>query len=334
MIDKIVNSPNRELLLRLAGCSRLKCLDFRGTASLPNEELELVNHLKSDKILFERVVESAGAAAFIVETDDRVELFDVEGAMKESAKKAVAFVHKKFLDATSTHLTIGRAFSFTHVDENSPLCPCERFYGQPMLAKCTGVAISKNQIVTAGHCFPNPELIERYVAVYGIWHDSSFTLEVENAYELESIRYDAPNDVALVQTKTEIDDKYIAQISKSSVTEKQRIYSAGYPGPSRVTTTRFMGIPLKISKNGRVVTVNQLRANVFLDVFDGCSGGPVFDEETNQLIGIVLNNSATFHFREHPMCKSERGRSRFVSCYYEEEDGENVEILLLKDLNF
>lgn len=234
----------------------------------------------------------------VIGSDDRVEYFEASPAVKEMADAVVAMVMKKAPEGVQG-------------DPPIPLCPGERFYGQPALAFCTGFLVGEDLVATAGHCIKKDScsntkfvfgfaVTELGAVPAGLGPDS----ETYSCKEVLVSRYtlkSREDDMALVRLDRPVRDRKPLPLNTSGVMAAE--------GTPVITIGHFLGVPLKISLNGDVrvstslpETYRQVWFTTSLDTFPGNSGGPVINAVTGLVEGInVRSGGRTFpHFEVTP----------------------------------
>lgn len=265
-------------------------------------------------------IKSLNADKGIAGEDNRVEIHNA-GNFAAKSQKAAAIVHKRNLDLDNKLITNYK--NFTEISRNEPLWQHERFYGQPMVAHSTAIAVDSKQLLSVAHGI-QPDEIDDYMVVYGFWETGNSVYHFQDAYELESKKQFWIEDLALYKVKETIDSRWVETPFRS--TNFDKMYTAGYPGPVNLNSDTYRGIPLKVCTVGHFVknwSAHHILANI--DVYPGCSGSPVFNYD-HQLVGIIVSSVAT-HFIPHPNLQNQ-----WVSCYYDEKDFPGVKIAMLNSI--
>jgi V8-like Glu-specific endopeptidase len=197
--------------------------------------------------------------------------------------------------------------------EKKKLCPGERFHGQAVGAFCTGVLISNDLVLTAGHCIREISGDHSIPQVEGVAFVFGFYAEDEN--DRGKTEFDSANifygkeAVTGVLDNTEFEDWGVVRLDKavpphianpvsnwgtSLLEEGEGVYVVGYP----------TGLPLKYAPNSTVRESEMPRyftAN--LDTFGGNSGSGVFRSVTNELVGILVQGETDYVWDRHRGCR-------------------------------
>lgn len=174
--------------------------------------------------------------------------------------------------------------------ERFNLCDYERFIDQP-IAKfnmCTCFLVEEDVIATAGH-FLKLGKVQDIRIVFGFKMENPSTavtrIPGDNIYKgVETIgisydrRGDAP-DWGLVKLDRNVKGQEIVKLSMDEIYHGQPVYTIGHPA----------GLPLKFATGASVQdSRNKFFFTADLDIFMGNSGSPVFDMNTHEVIGIVV----------------------------------------------
>ena len=194
-------------------------------------------------------------------------------------------------------------FNDATVQEKYSACSEFNLSEQISPAFCSGVLISPNLILTAGHCMSQSASCDETSFVFGFEKESS--IASSNIFKCKRVIHNseaeqAVLDYALVEidrpapyTPVIMNSKLSTTISPDYVTHSA-IYSIGYPlGTSKKKSEGF--IRQEFSNKGEIIAE--------LDVFSGDSGSPVFDNETNQLIGILVAGETDFLIDSKRRCE-------------------------------
>lgn len=173
---------------------------------------------------------------------------------------------------------------------------------------CSGVLISPNIVLTAGHCVGINHPCEDTAFVFGYENDllqssenTIFDSQIYHCKKMLTQKDDQVNvlDFTLVQLDRNVPlfPAYMIFQMRQKFQPGTSIYTIGYP----------LGTPKKMAY-GTVRSANVVSGaiNADLDVFSGNSGGPVFDTQTNQLIGIISGGEDDFEFDEVKRCEKSR----------------------------
>lgn len=196
----------------------------------------------------------------------------------------------------------GRGFVYRRNDLRSyGFCPDQPLVDQPVLGFCSGVLISENVILTAGHCIENASDCSSTRFVFDFENKILQTpagpipqppslLPEENIFSCSKIHfqsYDFTDDVALVKLDRNVNGRTPVRYRRSGEPkENDKVYLISSP----------RGLPTKISEG--VVTFSlagEMRSSLSSNYASavGSSGGPVFNSETHLLEAIHRGTNLT-----------------------------------------
>lgn len=164
-----------------------------------------------------------------------------------------------------------------------------KWVDDPSLAKCSGVLLEKDLVLTAGHCFEGLGSCSDLNVVFGFESSPAVLKTIKSVGCKEVIRHkdeliDKGLDYALVRLASDVNIPVVT-IAKKEAGVGDDVYALGYP----------LGSPKKKSDGKiRKVLAEPGLYNSNLDVYQGNSGSPVFSSETNELIGIISAGESDF----------------------------------------
>ncbi len=245
--------------------------------------------------------------------DDRVSIKPGSQGYELSRSTAIAVLSSNFEPTTPGKIKL-------LVDKFEQwVCPEVRFTKQNSLSyACTGFLVEPDLIVTAGHCMVNTgesqHETELYCKAFSWLFDYNETTHAEdisadNLYKCKEVIYavkdeHAPfRDYALVRLNRTVKGRTPFKINANPVKSTDVFGMIGYP----------MGLPAKLSKNGRILTNNTNRHSFLtnLDAFEGNSGSGVFNTR-NEIVGILVGGTPSANTLTNGKCEilnrcSERG---------------------------
>jgi hypothetical protein len=231
------------------------------------------------------------AAKVLYGPDDRVDFFEEKDTNKiKNALGVVALVRD--FDLSQEQDKKFKMSTISFIDAQS-LCTSEKFKLQPISSFCSGFAISKNVIVTAGHCIESEDDLKTIRFVF----DFKYVAEgsVKTVFEKQLIlsgkriisRINSGNmDYSIIETNEIIpEDRRLKLNIVSKIKDKESVYVIGHPA----------GLPLKIA-GGAFVRNNtdSLFFSANLDTYGGNSGSPVFNSRTHLVEGILVRGETDF----------------------------------------
>lgn len=259
---------------------------WRSVAALVLAVFSLPNAIQADP------PQSPSPAKEIFGADDRLDVFEETDPFKIALSRSVcALLTKDFLadnkDGTYTILSMPNVI---RVEGRAPLplCPDERFAGQPAAAFCTGFMVGPELIATAGHCAVDSDLSQIRVVFGFDMLDATTpvaTVDADQVYTISeevSARFGWIHDHAILRT-----DRPISAPGASPLALRR---SGRIAHDTRIGTIgHAWGLPKKISFGQHTQVTRNTGIFDFLTNLDasaGNSGSPVFNQETGVVEGI------------------------------------------------
>ena len=231
--------------------------------------------------------------------DHRQEPQQVPIYWQDKSRSVAAQIHSHFLSLQGDVYQINTAHNW----ESSQYCQDEKFYGQPLAARCSGFLIAPTLILTAGHCLPS---CPHFLWVFDYRMDSSpLSIPKENVYSCNHSEIIPPSTESeegfgLVHLDRPVSShrKPLALRKKGRIKNHERVILVGYP----------LGLPLKID-SGENHRGNSLRHNSHpsyfmanLDSFAGNSGSPVLNARTGLVEGLAIGGEEDFLYNFEENC--------------------------------
>ncbi|OUR97254.1 hypothetical protein A9Q84_13085 [Halobacteriovorax marinus] len=185
------------------------------------------------------------------------------------------------------------------------ICEEERFSDQVPLSNCTGFLVAPDIVVTAGHCIKSQTGCKENTWVFG------YTLGTQIISKANSYSCKKVIERKLIDSGTKVQDYAVIQLdrpvlnrtplpirTRGHLKTKTPIVVIGHP----------MGLPMKIADHAKVsgfsfgellkpYTSYLKRKNYFItntDTYMGNSGSPVFNQNTGEVEGILIQGATDF----------------------------------------
>jgi V8-like Glu-specific endopeptidase len=171
-----------------------------------------------------------------------------------------------------------------------------KFLDQPAIANCTGFLVAPDLLVSAGHCLLTNEDAKNYYWLFDYtnklkYNKDGFYIEFDqnDLYEIKEIvggKYEGTGD--------NMEDYVMMRLKRKSDRLPYRVRSGGTPTADLPVYTigSPSGLPLKVITNSKIVDYSPDKwFKTDIDVFQGNSGGPVFDRN-GWIEGIVVRTAA------------------------------------------
>ncbi len=194
------------------------------------------------------------------------------------------------------------------------VCSDEAYAKQNILPICTGFLVSEDILVTAGHCVTEDTPCESYSWVFG-YEEGTTRFANEDIYGCKEVLAHE-----LVDSKYKLKDYAVIRLDrKVEGREPLKFRKKGKPnwGEDLLIIGHPYGLPQKIADGAKVKSGNFFGAlkpfqtffrkqDFFisnLDSFVGNSGSPVFNVESGEVEGILIEGADDFVDDEESGCK-------------------------------
>lgn len=174
------------------------------------------------------------------------------------------------------------------LQETLQMCVDERFSNKSALPGCTGFLIGPDLMATAGHCFQTSEDCMMKKVIFDV--DSKkqtkkgYSVLNSNVFSCQSIvaqSFDGESDFTIIKLDRVPKKRPALKLNlKNKIADNARVFMIGHP----------FGLPLMLSKSAKVNNnTSDLTFTAGLDSFEGNSGSPVFNANTLEVEGILVN---------------------------------------------
>ena len=231
--------------------------------------------------------------------DNRLDLFDakVPDNLRKLARSTAVLMKSSDLTPNSSRSGYLNIHSENFGDAME-LCPSEPFREQPSAGFCSGFLVGPDILVTAGHCMDSQSRCDMTSFVFDYGYIDPMTdlssVPSSNVYRCQSIvaqelDSDTKSDFAIVKLDRPVTNRAPLKYKKNGlVAEGTKLVVIGHPS----------GLPTKVAGDSSVRTSNTTKpffvAN--LDTFGGNSGSAVFNEDTEEVEGILVRGDMDFQF--------------------------------------
>lgn len=186
------------------------------------------------------------------------------------------------------------------------LCEEEQFIDQPSVANCSGVLITEDLVLTAGHCFESGDRCDRYVYAFNYHYSRRgqpldiTDLDIHGcsnivARELGTSEDGVWRDFALVRLDRPVDwRRRPVQLAEQAPRLGESVSVIGFP----------QGLPAKID-TGAIVRGTEAGFGYWYadtDTFGGSSGSPIFNSRL-ELAGILVQGREDYSWDEERQCQ-------------------------------
>ncbi|MDA8793906.1 serine protease [Bacteriovoracaceae bacterium] len=221
--------------------------------------------------------------------DNRQEPYDVKSLLIQQASKTVAAL----IPSRALNKINHRTFQI-----NSPslfekgYCYSERFSQQPAPARCSGFLITKDILVTAGHCLKSSSCSEhKWVFDFEGYYpgQNHFYVDESSVYKCQKVikrkLKDNGVDYAVIKLDRPVPNRIPLRLRFGGRFSKYEKFAAiGHP----------IGLPKKVTSEGRLRKRNRRYFTTNLDTYGGNSGSIVVGLKSKKIEGILVRGGEDF----------------------------------------
>jgi len=187
--------------------------------------------------------------------------------------------------------------------ETLNLCPDERFSKKPSNVACTGFLVKPNLLLTAGHCVVDESDCKTKKFLFEVL-DSSTKLfsserklqknQIFSCHKIVARGADETSDFSLIELDRKAEGRGPLILNeKINGNVLSHVYMLGHP----------YGLSMILSQSALVDGIeSELQIKASLDSFEGNSGSPVFNSESGQVEGILINGQDDLYFDSQNKC--------------------------------
>ena len=234
--------------------------------------------------------------------DDRIEPYEVTDPALAAAAEAVCILA---FPSTVSYNAVDDTYSLSWspwTSQGGTLCPDEPFRGQADFGYCSGFLVGTDLVATAGHCV-SPSEAASVVFVFGFEVDEA-TGQAPSVVPASAVYF---GESMVSYSQSGFDDHSVVRVRRAVTwadpvpLQRDREVTGGEP---LVMIGHPSGLPKKVAGGATVrnpqTGTSEFRAN--LDAYGGNSGSAVFNSDTMQVEGILVNGATDFIFDSARNC--------------------------------
>jgi len=228
--------------------------------------------------------------------DNRQGYFQVRRSdVREVADSTAAVVRRANLTARADGTTDIRAETF---QKFAGVCSTERFASEPSGAFCSAFLVGDDLMATAGHCIDSARCAQSsFVFSYRMSAQGQAPNNVSSAevYSCKAVlerSQTGAEDYALVRLDRPVRGHRVLTLARTPVSVGDEVLTVGHPS----------GLPTKITDNGVVRSTEAEYFTANLDTYGGNSGSAVFNQDTLEVVGILVRGESDFTYDRVKKC--------------------------------
>jgi V8-like Glu-specific endopeptidase len=232
--------------------------------------------------------------------DNRKDVFESTDSMLVELSKSTAAM----IGAEKLKKTINGEVEITGSTlESRGICPSERFAKQITIANCSGFLVSKNVLITAGHCIKNQADCDgsKWVFDFKVDHSEQGSVSVPT-----SSIYSCKKIISRTLDQTSKDDYAVIELDRKVKDRKplsfRRLGNIS-KGTSLAVIGHPTGLPTKIADKANVRSVEKKYFVANLDTYGGNSGSAVVNTKTGKVEGVLVRGENDYVYDAAQGCQ-------------------------------